>query len=90
MSRIDLAPHQQGTVTWQVVAIERCSGAESVLASASGVDAVNDQYMWQDVTATLPRGDPVALYVVSLSPVRVASSAVDVPAGATNCAGIGP
>jgi hypothetical protein len=90
MSRIDLGPHPQGTVTWQVVAIDRCSGAESVLASASGVDAVNDQYMWQDVTATLPRRDPLALYVVSLSPVRVASSAVDDPAGATACAGTHP
>jgi hypothetical protein len=75
MSRIDLGSHPQGTVTWQVVAIDRCSGGESVLASASGVDAVNDQYMWQDVTATLPRGDPLALYVVSLAPVRVASAA---------------
>jgi hypothetical protein len=54
------------------------------------VDAVNDQYMWQDVTATLPRGDPLALYVVSLAPVRVASSAVDVTAGATDCAGTDP
>ena len=90
MSRIDLGSHPQGTVTWQVVAIDRCSGAESVLASASGVDAVNDQYMWQEATATLPRGDPLALYVVSLAPVRVASSAVDVPAGATNCAGTDP
>ena len=87
MSRIDLGSHPQGTVTWQVVAIDRCSGGESVLASASGVDAVNDQYMWQDVTATLPRGDPLALYVVSLAPVRVASAAVDTPAGATDCAG---
>jgi len=86
MSRIDLGPHPLGTVAWQVVAIDRCSGAQSVLASASGVDDVNDQYMWQNVTITLPSAAPMALYVVSVSPVRVASPAVDVPPGPTECA----
>ena len=89
MSRIDLGPHALGTIAWQVVAVDRCSGAETVLASASGVDEATYQYMWQNVTVILPSAAPMALYVVSVSPVRVASPAVDLPLGPSECAGTG-
>jgi len=89
MSRIDLGPHALGTIAWQVVAVDRCSGAETVLANASGVVEATYEYMWQNVTVILPSAAPMALYVVSVSPVRVASPAVDLPPGPTECAGTG-
>jgi hypothetical protein len=84
MSRINLGQHATGTLAWEVVSVGRCSGAETVLATASEVDEPAYQYMWQDISATLPAG-PLALYAVTMSPVRVASPAVDVPAGAADC-----
>ena len=86
MSRIDLGQHPTGTVAWQVVAVNRCSGAETVLATASGVDEEIYEYMWQNVTVTLPNS-PLALYAVTVSPVRVAAPAVDIPAGPADCPG---
>jgi hypothetical protein len=89
MSRINLGQHATGTVAWEVVSVGRCSGAEIVLASASGTDEESYEYMWQNISAALPEG-PLALYTVTVSPVRVASRVVDVPAGPANCLGKAP
>jgi len=79
-SRIDLAAHADATVDWELVAVDQCTGAQTVLATHS-LDAVADYaYVYATDSVALPGSDPLSLYTVTTAPLSVESAAL---AGAT-------
>lgn len=78
------APHGSTGITWEVVAVDRCTGAQSVLRSASRPVDPSWNVVWTTDQFTLPSPDPALLYAVTVTPWRVASAPV---ATAGTCAG---
>ena len=72
-----LTPHS-GAIDWQVVAVDRCTGAQSVLRSSTTTPDPSWQVVWRTDQYSLPPSDPMQLYLVTVSPWRVASSPVSV------------
>ena len=69
-------PHDSATVTWQVIAVDRCMGLQSVLKTST-IDAIPSWgAVWSTDSVTLPSTDPTLLYTVTSEPVRVASSPI--------------
>lgn len=71
------APHDGG-ITWDVVAVDRCTGTQSVLRSSTSTPDPSWQVVWRTDQYSLPSSDPMLLYLVTVSPWRVASSPVSV------------
>ncbi|HEX6539780.1 MAG TPA: hypothetical protein VF155_11435 [Candidatus Dormibacteraeota bacterium] len=71
------APHDGG-ITWNVVAVDRCTGAQTVLSSSTSTPNPSWQVVWRTDRYSLPSTDPMLLYLVTVSPWRVASSPVAV------------
>lgn len=72
-STINLGPHTDTNVTWEVVAANPCTGAQQTIASANTMASSSYKYLYETQTVTVPAG-PVALYALTTSPVRVASA----------------
>ncbi len=84
-SRIDLVSHPATTVTWEVVAVDGCSGATSALLTASVEAAPAYGYVFDAETVTLPQARFLSLYAVTLAPVRVASPPLRSAAPGATC-----
>jgi hypothetical protein len=83
-SEIDLqSPHGGTAVTWDVVAVDRCTGAQSVLSSSSSAISPSWNQVWSSDQYSVPTAHPMLLYTVAVSPWRVASSPVEVDSAAT-------
>ena len=83
-SRVDLAAHDATTVNWVVVAVDQCTGTQTVLATASVAALPDYGYLFSTDTVSLPAGDPLSLYAVTVSPVTVESAPLHVT-GAAAC-----
>jgi hypothetical protein len=86
ISRVDLGAHDGEAVTWQVVAVDACTGRVSPLYSASIELSPDYLYVYDQRAVTLPAGHPLELYTVSSRPVRVASPPLQVSTPGLSCA----
>ena len=68
------SPHGAAALTWDVVAVDRCSGAQSVLASSSSSLDPSWNQVWASDQYVVPSTHPTLLYAVAESPYRVASA----------------
>ena len=73
-------PHDGTAITWEIVAVDRCTGAQSVLRSSTSTPDPSWQVVWATDQYSLPSTHPLLLYMVTVSPVRVASPPVAVGA----------
>lgn len=78
-------PHGSTGITWEVVAVDRCTGLQSVLATSSMTADPLWVTVWATHQITLPSADPALLYTVTTAPWRVASPPV--AAGAAGACG---
>lgn len=77
-------PHAAAALTWDVVAVDPCSGAQSVLSSSTrNLDPSWDQ-VWAADQFSVPSTRPTLLYAVAESPYRVASAPLEIN-GAAAC-----
>jgi hypothetical protein len=78
-------PHPGEDITWQLVAVDRCTAAQTVLGTSS--IATNSSWVtaWRTDEVTIPTGDPLLLYAVTVSPWRMASAPLAV-GGSEDCA----
>ncbi|MGH7687659.1 MAG: hypothetical protein ACREN2_12705, partial [Candidatus Dormibacteria bacterium] len=77
---LDLQLPHDGAITWEIVAVDRCTGAQSVLRSSTSTPDPSWQVVWATDQYSLPSTHPLLLYMVTVSPVRVASPPVAVGA----------
>ncbi|MFN2582140.1 MAG: hypothetical protein ABR498_05305, partial [Candidatus Dormibacteria bacterium] len=84
-SQINLQAHDSQDVSWNVVAVDRCTGDQSALSSSSIVADPSFGFVWDTDTITLPAGRPVLLYAVTTAPLRVASAPA--PIGSVSACG---
>lgn len=76
-SVVDLqAPHAGVAITWEVVAVDRCTGAQTVLRSSSQPLDPSWNVVWATDQYTLPSPHPALIYAVTVAPWRVASAPV--------------
>ncbi len=84
--RVQLTPPPIAeTVTWGFMAVNRCSGASSMLPGASVAAGPGYQFVWADSQLTFQSDDPVVLYAVTTSPARASSPGLLVPGGESTC-----
>lgn len=84
-SELDLqAPHEGTGITWEVVAVDRCTGVQSILRTSTTVPDPSWNVVWTSDQLTLPSNHPTLLYTVTVSPWRAASPPVEI-GGATSC-----
>lgn len=67
-------PHAAAALTWDVVAVDRCSGAQSVLSTSSSTLDPSWNQVWAADQYSVPSTHPTLLYAVAESPYRVASA----------------
>jgi hypothetical protein len=72
-STINLGPHTDTNITWEVIATNPCTGAQQTISSDSAFASSTYKYVFETQTDTPPAG-LVALYVLTTSPARVASA----------------
>ena len=80
------SPHGAAALTWDVVAVDRCSGAQSVLASSSSTLDPAWNQVWAADQYVVPSAHPTFLYAVAESPFRVASAPLEIN-GSAACTG---
>jgi serine/threonine protein kinase len=85
LSRLNLSAHDGEAVSWQVVAVDACTGARTTLYGSSIQLSPSYLYVYDQRSVTLPAGHPLQLYTLSVTPVRVASPPLLVPANAVSC-----
>ena len=68
------SPHSAASLSWDVVAVDRCSGAQSVVASSSSTLDPSWNQVWAADEYVVPSTHPTLLYAVAESPYRVASA----------------
>ena len=68
------SPHGAASLSWDVVAVDRCSGAQSVVASSSSTLDPSWNQVWAADQYVVPSTHPTLLYAVAESPYRVASA----------------
>ena len=71
-------PHAAAALTWDVVAVDRCSGAQSVLSSSSSTLDPSWNQVWAADQYSVPSTHPTLLYAVAESPYRVASAPLEI------------
>ena len=75
-------PHAAAALTWDVVAVDRCSGAQSIVStSSSTLDPSWDQ-VWAADQYSVPSSHPTLLYAVTESPYRAASAPLEINSSA--------
>ena len=84
---LDLGAHDATAIDWQLVAVDECTGAQSVLYSVSVTAAAGQSRVSDSRSVTLPGSDPLKLYTLSIAPVRVASEGLVVTPGDAACPG---
>lgn len=72
------APHESTAITWNVVAVDRCTGAETVVQSSTRSVDPSWDVVWATDQYAATSTDPTLLYTVTVSPWRVASSPVQI------------
>jgi len=77
-------PHDAASLTWDLVAVDRCSGAQSVVSSESSQLDPSWNQVWASDQLSLSSSHPTMLYAVAESPYRAASSPVEI-AGSAPC-----
>ena len=77
-------PHAAASLTWDLVAVDRCSGAQSVVSSEQSTLDPSWTQVWASDQVSLPSTHPTMLYAVAESPYRVASAPVEI-AGSAAC-----
>lgn len=77
-------PHAAASLTWDLVAVDRCSGAQSVVSSEQSTLDPSWNQVWASDQLSLPSTHPTMLYAVAESPYRVASAPVEI-AGSAAC-----
>lgn len=78
------SPHAAASLTWDLVAVDRCSGAQSVVSSDQSTLDPSWNQVWASDQLSLPSSHPTMLYAVAESPYRAASSPVEI-AGSAAC-----
>ena len=71
-------PHAAAALTWDVVAVDRCSGAQSVLSSSSSTLDPSWNQVWAADQYSVPSTHPTLLYAVAESPYRAASAPLEI------------
>jgi hypothetical protein len=79
--RVLLAPHAVETVSWELMAVDRCSGAAATLPGASIDASPGYAFVWADSRVTFSTADPLILYAVSTAPARAASPGLPLAGG---------
>lgn len=79
---VDLTPHPEETVAWDLVQVDACTGQAVTDPGTSVTAAAGYAYVWGDSPVTFASTDPVRLYAVSTSPARATSKALRVAGGA--------
>lgn len=78
-------PHTASAITWDVVAVDRCTGAQSVLSSSQSSLDPSWTQVWAADQFSLSSTHPTWLYAVVESPYRVASAPLEID-GSAACA----
>ena len=77
------APHAAAALTWDLVAVDRCSGAQSVVSSSSSTLDPSWNQVWASDQYSVPSTHPTLLYAVAESPYRVASTPLEINGSGT-------
>ena len=71
---VDLKPQPgQMTVSFELLLVNRCTGASATVAGGSVVASSGFDFVWADAPLVFPSGDPTTVYAVTSSPAEAAS-----------------
>lgn len=83
---VDLEPQQgQMTVSFDLLLVNRCTGASATVAGASVVAGSEYDFVWADAPVVFPSGDPTTLYAVTSSPAAAASPGLTLTGPSPSC-----